>query len=357
MIGLILTIQERRKSPIMEMNFLVLALFILILPVLLLLISTFVSSSDGIEIFSLFLFRLTFFPIAIGLIFFISIFFFPSFRASYKSLIFFGALIFIQATMAFINFYTSNLEVVGEFMRFEFSPLGAIMMLIGISTFSFVAFIRFREIRNLRKNASTDDNQPNSQGSPVYGAILAILFIMIAILTIITELFPDYPLPMMLLLILLSIMYIVIPFSLKQGKHLLFIIPEKAYAVIITEQRSGLVIFSESFTPESQAEDLLGGLFTALNISLKETIQSESDLEEISFGDRVVHIAPGQTITTLFITSKKTLMTSYLTRHLTRTFEKKFHLILNSKMLVGLNTENFKTFTAEANEIRLYFAE
>jgi len=101
---------------------------------------------------------------------------------------------------------------------------------------------------------------------------------------------------------------------------------------------------AKNFTPDSPAEDLLGGLFTALNLSLKETLQSQQDLETISFGDKVIHVAHGQNVTSFLITSEQTLITTALSQHLTRHFESQFKTILASSTSEKLNTTNFEPF-------------
>jgi hypothetical protein len=157
------------------------------------------------------------------------------------------------------------------------------------------------------------------------------------------------------LLLPLSIVIILVTYAFLQGSYVLFTVPVTFHAILVTEQQSGLVIYSESPEKDSPGEDLLGGLFTALNLSLKETIRSKKELEEISFGDKVVHIVPGNKITSFLITSEKNLMTMMLSKYITKSFEKQFKKILFGEM-IGLNTSEFVDFEIHVDKIRNHFA-
>ena len=115
------------------------------------------------------------------------------------------------------------------------------------------------------------------------------------------------------------------------------------------------VLYAESFTPDAPAQDLLGALFTALNLSLKDTIQSQQDMLEISFGDKVVHLATGTHVTSLLITSEKTLMTTRISKFLTKKFEQEFHSKLSSDQQLDINTDDYMSFKNWAETVSQYF--
>jgi hypothetical protein len=118
------------------------------------------------------------------------------------------------------------------------------------------------------------------------------------------------------------------------------------------EQEIGIVLFSEGLDTDSTADSLLAGLFTALNIRLKEAIQSNSGLERISLGDKVIHISPGKHVTSLFFTSETTLMTSHISKHLTKRFEEMFDIDLIYQAQNGKISGEFSSFNNQLDAIK-----
>ncbi|MFQ5980154.1 MAG: hypothetical protein ACE5OZ_18635 [Candidatus Heimdallarchaeota archaeon] len=232
----------------------------------------------------------------------------------------------------------------------QWDVLELVFMSLSIVVLSLIALKRVVEINELSKEANF------FLFSPIYLTAFAILFSSAILSYAITSSFPEVPLPFATWSIPLSLILLLFIYALSQDRNILFIIPVKLHAVIVTDQRSGLVMYAESFAEGAPAEDLLGGLFTALNISLKETIQSQKDLEEIAFGDKVVHIAPGHFATTFFITSEKTLMSSVLSSYLTKSFEKAFKTLIASKSNIGLKIADFRGFATEIQAVKQYFA-
>ena len=234
--------------------------------------------------------------------------------------------------------------------RIQWDDLALLLGSLSVLTVVFLAIARFRNIRRLLKG---DDALLIS---PAFLAIFGILLFLVIVINGLFDLAPEIPLPYATFLIPEALLYFLLILAVIRDQHVLFLLPVKLHAIIVTDKRSGLVVHAESFTPDSPAEDLLGGLFTALNLSLKETLQSQQDLDTISFGDKVIHVAPGQNVTSFLITSEQTLITTALSQYLTRRFESQFETILTSSTSEKLNTTNFEPFSTEIARVRQYFA-
>ena len=76
---------------------------------------------------------------------------------------------------------------------------------------------------------------------------------------------------------------------------------------------------------------------------------------EINFGVKVVHLAPGTHVTSLFITSEKTLMTTRISKYLTKKFEREFHSKLTADQQLDINTDDYVPFKIWAEAISQYF--
>jgi hypothetical protein len=268
-------------------------------------------------------------------------------------------MIFIDISNMYLSFFGDSYNLNGEFLRLspEFKingipndiPINDILIILSMAILVYVAINRSLQIKNTTKRTNI------FMFSPVFTVLFGLLFLLTILSFSLTSFIPEIEIPMFFLLVPLSLVMILVTYAFLQGSNVLFTIPATFYAALITEQESGLVIYSESTEKDSPGEDLLGGLFTALNLSLKETIRSKKELEEISFGDKVVHIVPGNKITSFLITSEKNLMTTMLSKYVTKSFEKQFKNILSGEM-IGLNTSEFVDFKIHIDKIKNHFA-
>ena len=94
--------------------------------------------------------------------------------------------------------------------------------------------------------------------------------------------------------------------------------------------------------------------FTALDLSLQETVKSTKTIEDIIFGDKVIHIASGSLISTILIVSKNSLITKSLAKYVTREFENRYSGLFGADKV--LNQADFMGFEDVFREIRKYLA-
>ncbi|MHA2105312.1 MAG: hypothetical protein ACW981_17935 [Candidatus Hodarchaeales archaeon] len=360
LIATVLIIKSSRDSPIVETKFLVIAIvstfiaFLLVIP-----ITVFSSVESGIDSFGLLMIKFANIPITSTLLSWKLVFFLPTFKLKYRSVFLLGLMIFIDTSHMYLTFFGDSYILKGEFLRsspdFNINgipndiPINDILLILSMAILVYVAIKRSLEIKNLKKATNI------FMFSPIFTILFGLLFLLTILSFSLSSFFPEIEIPFFFLLLPLSIVIILVTYAFLQGSYVLFTVPVTFHAILVTEQQSGLVIYSESPEKDSPGEDLLGGLFTALNLSLKETIRSKKELEEISFGDKVVHIVPGNKITSFLITSEKNLMTMMLSKYITKSFEKQFKKILFGEM-IGLNTSEFVDFEIHVDKIRNHFA-
>lgn len=361
LIATVLIIKSSRNSQIVETKFLVIAIFSMFIAFLFIIPITILSSVEsGLNPFGLLMMKFVNIPITSALLSWKLVFFLPTFKLKYRSVFSLGLMIFVDISHMYLTFFGDSYLLTGEFLRPnpEFNingipndiPINDLFLILSMAILVYVAINRSLQIKHTTKNTDI------FMFSPVFIISFGVLFFLTILSFSLTSFIPEIEIPMFILLFPLSLVILLVTYAFLQGNTALFTIPVTFYAMIVTEQQSGLVIFSESTEKDSAGEDLLGGLFTALNLSLKETIQSKKELEEISFGDKVVHIVPGSNITSFMITSEKTLMTTTLSKFVTKSFERQYNEILSSKEVVGLNTSEFKDFKDQIDVVRSYFA-
>lgn len=349
LICFIIAITQMRKSPIIEMKLLTIFLFlqlvsmIMVAPILLL------SSPDHISTIGMTLATYSNIPNITSFYLYMLVLLFPNFKLTYKHVTNVIILAVILTTDMIFSILQTNYKLVNGSIQVNQS--------LAVQFFSFLNFlititllvIRFIQINKLK---SKEANYLISARNLI---ILPILIFIVTIMTIVVNQNPNIDLPSSIQIIPISLIFLIIMFAIKNNKYFFFLIPVKLYATIVTDQNSGVVLYSQSLNDDKDTDVLLGGLLTALDISLKEAIQTKKHLEELSFGDKVVHIAPGKFVTTLFIISEKTLMTKAIAASLTKSFEKEFRDQLE-KNSNNADTSYFSSFEKKVNQISPYFA-
>ncbi|MFX0094982.1 MAG: hypothetical protein ACFFBD_24820 [Candidatus Hodarchaeota archaeon] len=272
---------------------------------------------------------------------------FPNFKPTYRSIFILIITSGINLSSAVFNSVTIYYTIVGDYVRTQIQPIGAALWILSFVVFGALIFKRITEVSQIVRD------RPNPFTNPRRLITMLIVLIPGAGIMLLTPLFPELPSPGFLYAIPVSLTLLYFIYSFSKDKAFFFITPASLDAVIITHRRTGLTIYSENFIEGLPADQLLGGLFAALDISLQETIRTETGLAEISFGDKVILLSRGQWVTSLLIVSEKNFVTSAASNFITREFEKEFKELL-SVMEEGKGEEEaFANFKA-INEIRYY---
>jgi hypothetical protein len=271
----------------------------------------------------------------------------PDFRLQYSSIVILLFTVIFDSLFPVLaaNWRGDGAVISGEILRFQTTPIFDLYFLFMVLLTVGLISGRYRSMKRAL------DMHKNPVPPPRYLIIIPVLMVGSMILTGIIEVsrIPGESdnLP-------IATVFFIFAYSYRKGNHFLHIIPVKIFGVIIVERNSGVVFFSKGETEDDATEVLLGGLLTALNISLQEAIQTDQDLEELNFSDKVVHIAPHDDVIALLITSQKSLMTQTIAKFLSRAFARQFHDIIANPSL-RYDTSHYAEFEQTYLSIARYF--
>ncbi|MFX0183666.1 MAG: hypothetical protein ACFE95_11340, partial [Candidatus Hodarchaeota archaeon] len=130
-----------------------------------------------------------------------------------------------------------------------------------------------------------------------------------------------------------------------------FLTPASLEAVIIIDHKTDLVIFSRSFIYEDddyslQDWQLVGGFFSALNISLKLAIKSEKGIDQISFGDKNILTARGREVSCVLVVTERNFLTQAISQYLVKQFEMLYKEKLKLKPYRSAEFDDFELVVA-----------
>ncbi|OLS27559.1 MAG: hypothetical protein HeimC3_03380 [Candidatus Heimdallarchaeota archaeon LC_3] len=329
-----------RNNPLKEITLIYVASFFILLMEASFLINPLLSTPNNLNLDSVFFDRLGFFFGELGLVLIVYAVILVDFKMTYRSffqLNFVNLLIFSNMAYTALNI---EIKVVGNFILTNYTLLGSFLFL---SQFVLIVLILIKRIRTVL------DIKKSERASPITSRIWLIIFVMIAISTlsfysISRFLFPG-ALPNYTYMVFISILFIYFALSIHKDKAFFFITSVSLNSIIMIEQRTGLVFQGISYQSEVKLpEELVSGIFSMLNISLKDTVKSDSKLEEIRFGDKVVLMNHGKIVTTLLIVSETNFVTKSIASYLTYQFEKSFLHSYENEMRIILNKDNYKEF-------------
>ncbi len=180
--------------------------------------------------------------------------------------------------------------------------------------------------------------------------------IVLFILASLVEIFPDSPIPTFSLFFPLSIGLLILAYNFYKNSAYWFITPAKLESIIIYNKNNGNVIFKQDFTDSVKSETSLAEIFSLLNLSLAKTIKSGSEVDQISFGDKVINTSTGHVVTVMMIVSEGNFITQNITKYLAKEFEKKYSLELKnlSNETSKPDISRFQTFNSVIDHIRPY---
>lgn len=264
-------------------------------------------------------------------------FFLPSMKFTYTSISFVVFITITNTMFAVIGLFTIDYDVIQGNVTQVIDP--GTQLLQGFNQLIIVGLI-YRRMREIRKVSVGKNLLVFSR------RVLTVFFIMIFINVIATAILTQagFNIPYLIILSIPALFFLFLGYVIREDVSSFLLLPISLYEIIVTHQDTGMVIYSSTKDEETTSQTLIGGLFTALNISLQDAIQAESDMKEVAFGDKIVQLAPGSMITTLFIISEKTLMTSHLASFLTKSFESMFNQEDITEVGNGIISSKFSQF-------------
>ena len=152
----------------------------------------------------------------------------------------------------------------------------------------------------------------------------------------------------------LSCIVLYLCYAVFQDESFLFITPAKFNAILISDKRSGMNLLTKNFDSGSKTEHLLGNLLSAVNISLKDNLKVNGNLEKVAYGDKVVVTYSGEFVTAFLIVSQSNFVTNSMAKFATIQYEKKFKPYLLESQRHPVKQSIFSDFEREVEFIRKF---
>lgn len=279
----------------------------------------------------------------------------PNFKPSYFDILQLTIIVAINISLSFILYFTLDVELTDNgFLRTTLPISSAGLFIISTLLFLYYFFQRLFEVKTITSQDNTSRISIKEMTIIVSIALFSLLTILLTFrLQEINNIF-EVDLPGHSFLLPFSFIFMVSAYYINKDQSYPFVIPVKLYGIIIAERDTGLTILTKDYQTEIQAIELLGNLFTALDLSLQETVKSTKTIEDIIFGDKVIHIASGSLISTILIVSKNSLITKSLAKYVTREFENRYSNLFGLDKV--LNQADFIEFENVFSDIRKYLA-
>ncbi|MHA2249826.1 MAG: hypothetical protein ACXAD7_05660 [Candidatus Kariarchaeaceae archaeon] len=352
--SILLVLKKIIDSPIFEDDLLLVTTIIVLIAIILGNISVFISTSENIPEKSIYLGKVAWSLLGPFYILLTFAFMLPNFKPTYLDILQLSVVVALNSSLSFISYFTADSKITTSgYIRNEFSLLGVVLFFLSTGVFFYYLLHRFYDIKKITNTSDTFISLKEM-----------IIIIIIALITLATVVVSfrikgienalELDIPGNSFMIPFSFVFMISAYHIYKDQSYPFIIPVNLYGIIIADRESGLTILTKDYQTEIHAMDLLGNLFTVLNLSLQDTIKSSKTIEDIIFGDKVVHIASGSIISTITIVSKNSLITKSITKYLTKEFEKRYMKIL--RMDGPMNRNDFVDFDTVFDDVRKYLA-
>ncbi len=279
----------------------------------------------------------------------------PNFKPSYFDILQLTIIVAINISLSFMLYFTLDVELTDNgFLRTTLPISSAGLFIISTLIFLYYFFHRLFEVKAITSQDNTSRISIKEMTIIVSIALFSLFTILLTFrLQGINNIF-EVDLPGHSFLLPFSFIFMVSAYYINKDQSYPFVIPVMLYGIIIAERDTGLTILTKDYQTEIPAIELLGNLFTALDISLQETVKSTKTIEDIIFGDKVIHIASGSLISTILIVSKNSLITKSLAKYVTREFENRYSNLFGFDKI--LNQADFLEFENVFRDIRKYLA-
>ena len=244
--------------------------------------------------------------------------------------------------------YPSDLRYGSIYIVYDFLVMLALVSLIGV-----VIFIAIRYLRDLRDIQS---QQKHPTKYETRWLPIAYISLGVAFLTLLLQRIPFFEEYQLALTFTIPLALAGVAFSnaFRKFPSLLAITGAKLNVLTIVNP-DGLALYSYDFdNKRASFEDhlpvLLGGMLSALNISLSETLKSKEGLALIAFGDKIVVIRSTKTFILYLITSEMNPTISDLVSLIVKKFDEHFSEILAVKKDI-IVYDQYTHFTAIVEEL------
>jgi hypothetical protein len=339
----IMLLNTAKKSPIIEMKLLTVASFISLLFFAGMVLTALLNTPHTLNPLTETIFR-SGFVFAQLCIFIISIaFILPDFQYRYSSIAVISLITAANTISVMINVTTLTLRVT-EYIKLNFNFLGFILF--SISTI----LIAYSALQRLIK----DSKIAKAKGVAVIptrsALIMSLIMISFLVLILLDNMLPLH-IPGFSYFIPLLVGGLYLNYLIKKDPAIFFLTPASLEAVIIIDHHSDLVIFSRAFIAKDddygmQDWQLVGGFFSALNISLRVAIKSEKGIDQISFGDKNIIMARGHEVTCVLIVTEKNFITQAISQYLVKQFEQLYEEKLQLKPFKSAVFDDFELVVA-----------
>ncbi|MHA2232749.1 MAG: hypothetical protein ACXAB4_09685, partial [Candidatus Hodarchaeales archaeon] len=311
------------------------------------LVSAILHTADHADPTGILAYRIGSVMAAIAMLFISCATIFTDFQPNYQTLIFVILITIFTTSTAFLVFFQLTHEVNGQLIHVIYSPLA--LLATGLMVFFAVTLVIMRIVEISRLTLDNRNPFTSITSLFIFGTLSAVSFFFL----LLTGLFPGLGIPGYTWCVPSSLTFLYFTYAFSKDNAFFFVTPATLDAIIITEQASGLPVFTKSFKEGLAPEELLSMIFATLNISLAHSVQAESRLRHVSFGDKVVLLAPGGKVTTLLICSERNFATEAICKFLTQRFEKRFSEILATKGR-GVVVSKYESFDDVISEIRAF---
>ena len=339
----IMLFNAARKSPIVEIKLLTVASFISLLFISGMMLCALLNTPNSLNPLSQTIFQISFTFAQLCILIISFSFLLPDFKYNYSSIVMIFLVSTINTASALINGVTLTLRIT-EYIKFNFNLLG--FFLFSLSAVLIVSSA-LQRLNNVSKIAKDKISTIISMRSSLTLSIIMISFLVFIIIDSAFSLsLPGY---LYFTPMLIGGIYLV--YIIKKEPAIFFLTPTSLEAVIIIDHKSDLVIFSRSFIYQEddyglQDWQLVGGFFSALNISLRLAIKSEKGIDQISFGDKNIIMASGREVSCVLIVTERNFITQAISQYLVKQFEKLYKEKLKSKPFRSADFDDFELVVA-----------
>ena len=337
-----------RNNPLTEITLIYIASLLIVLMEVSFLINPLFSSPNNLNIEMVIFDRLGFLIGELGLFLIVFAILLVDFKMTYKSIFQLNLVNFLIFSNIAYTTFNIDVKVEGNVILTNYTILGTFFFISQFVLIFLIIIKRIRTVLSVKKGG---------KASPITSRFWLIIFTMIAISTLsfysISRFLLPGALPNYTYIVFIGILFNFFAFSIHKDKTFFFITPASLDSIIMIEQKTGLAFQGVSYQSKDKIpEELVSGIFSMLNISLQDTVKTDSKLEEIRFGDKVALMNHGNFVTTLLIVSEANFVTKSIASYLTNKFEKSYiHLYENEKNVI-LNKDIYSEFQREFDFVR-----